>query len=188
MIYQPPPADLKVPHRQTRKTTNQPLPPLTPTQSKSHITKSLMKPRNKALRHPAADALLQYATNGCPLDCGLDWTLAQMEAAIEKGPHQSAQLPKASKALRTEALERIAEGSCRVVKWNDIKNNPPPKLKISPIAAIPHKSRDYCMILDLSYELKIMKEKLNSVNTASNKDLAPQHSMYELGNVIPRII
>ena len=85
-IYQPPPADLTVPHRQARKTPNQPLPPLTPTQSKSHKTKSLMTPRNKALRHPAADALLQYATDGCPLDCGQDWTLAQMEAAIQKGP------------------------------------------------------------------------------------------------------
>ena len=48
-----------------------------------------MTPRNKALRHPAAAVLLQYATDGCPLDCGLDWTLAQMEAAIQKGPHQS---------------------------------------------------------------------------------------------------
>ena len=44
------------------------------------------------------------------------------------------------------------------------------------------------MILDLSYKLKINDETLQSVNDASNKSLAPQHSMYELGNVIPRII
>ena len=44
------------------------------------------------------------------------------------------------------------------------------------------------MILDLSYELKMDKEKLKSVNKASDKDLALQHSMYELGNVIPQII
>ena len=98
-----------------------------------------------------------------------------MEAGIQKGPYQNEELPGVSKALRTETLKRIAEGSCRVVKWKDLKDNPPPKLKISPIAAIPPKSRDYRMILDLSYELKLTEEKLKSVNKASNKDLAPQH-------------
>ena len=102
-----------------------------------------MHPRHKALRHPAAEELLQYASTGCPLDCGQDWTLAQMEAAILKGPHKSAESPDARSALRTEALERIAEGSCRIVKWKDIKDNPPPQLKISPIAAIEHKSRRF---------------------------------------------
>ena len=183
------PLDPNVTYRPPPIPTPQPnLPPLTPTQSKSHKTKSLMQPRNKALRHPAADALLQYASDGCPLDCGQDWTMEQMEAAIQKGPHQSAQSPEASNALRTEALERITGGSCRVMKWKDIKDNPPPKLKISPIAAIPHKSQLFRMILDLSYKLKMDKDKLKSVNNASDKDLAPQHSMYELGNVIPQII
>ena len=64
----------------------------------------------------------------------------------------------------------------------------PVKLKISPIAAIPHNSRLFRMILDISYELKMDKDKLKSVNKASDKDLAPQHLMYELGNIIPRII
>ena len=63
--------------------------------------------------------------------------IAQMEAAIQKGPHQSAQSPEASNALRTEALERIAEGSCRVVKWKDIKDNPPQKLKIPQMQLYP---------------------------------------------------
>ena len=44
------------------------------------------------------------------------------------------------------------------------------------------------MILDLSFELKVDGTKLRSVNDSSDKDLAPHHSMYELGNVIPRII
>ena len=147
-----------------------------------------MQPRNKAMQHLAIDALLQYASDGCILDCGQDWTIAQMKAAIQKRPHQSAQSPEASNALRTKALERIAEGSCRVVKWKDIKDNPPPKLKISPIAAIPHKSQLFRMILDLSYKLKMDNKTLKSVNKASDKDLAPQHSIYELRNVIPQII
>jgi hypothetical protein len=44
------------------------------------------------------------------------------------------------------------------------------------------------MILDLSYQIKINGKKLQSVNDTSNKNLAPQHAMYELGNVIPRLI
>ena len=45
------------------------------------------------------------------------------------------------------------------------------------------------MILDLAFSLKLeSNEGLTSVNASSNKDLAPQHAMYELGNTIPRII
>ena len=44
------------------------------------------------------------------------------------------------------------------------------------------------MIINLSYELKMDKEILKSINKASDKDLAPQHSIYELRNVIPQII
>ena len=44
------------------------------------------------------------------------------------------------------------------------------------------------MIINLSYELKMDKEILKSINKASDKDLTPQHSMYELRNAIPQII
>ena len=44
------------------------------------------------------------------------------------------------------------------------------------------------MILDLSFILCINGKPLTSVNDASDKLLAPQHAMYELGNVIPRLI
>ena len=44
------------------------------------------------------------------------------------------------------------------------------------------------MILGLSYKLKMNKEIFPSVSRASDKALATQHSMYELGNVIPWII
>ena len=39
----------------------------------------LMRPRYGALEHPAAQDLLQYATEGCPVDCGKDWTLTEIE-------------------------------------------------------------------------------------------------------------
>jgi hypothetical protein len=44
------------------------------------------------------------------------------------------------------------------------------------------------MILDLSFQLLVNGNKLDSVNDSSDKSLAHQESMYELGNVIPRII
>jgi hypothetical protein len=44
------------------------------------------------------------------------------------------------------------------------------------------------MILDLFFKLKVNHARLKSVNDASNKALAPHEAMYELGNVIPRII
>ena len=147
-----------------------------------------MRPQNGALYHAAANDLLQYATNGCPVDCGRDWTIEEMQAAIEKGPHKSALDLVAITALRAETLERVAEELCRRVPWNTIKHNPPPNLKISPITAIAHKSRSFRMILDLSYELKVNNNKLRSVNDASDKSLAPQHAMFELGNVIQCII
>ena len=111
-----------------------------------------------------------------------------MQTAITRRDHPSAQNPEAALACRTEALERVKEGCCKIVKWEDIKHNPPENLKLSPIAAIPHKSRQFRMILDLSFELKVNQSRLKSVNDSSNKALAPHETVYELGNVISRII
>ena len=84
-----------------------------------------MHPKREVLKHPAGEELLKYATEGYPVDCGTDWTIDQLEAAIEMGPCKSASTPAAAKACRAEALERVKEGTCRLVKWNDIKHNPP---------------------------------------------------------------
>ena len=63
-----------------------------------------MRPPNGALHHAAADNLLRYATNGCPVDCGKDWTIEEMQAAIDIGPHKSALKPVEMTALRAETL------------------------------------------------------------------------------------
>jgi hypothetical protein len=147
-----------------------------------------MLPRHEVLTHPAGPDLLRYAVDGCPVDCGEQWSRQRIEAAIAKGAHASAEAPGAAEACRKEALERVADGCCRLVTWDDIADTIPPNLKVSPIAAVPHKSRVYRMILDLSYQIKVNGKKLQSVNDTSDKSLAPQHAMYELGNVIPRLI
>ena len=64
----------------------------------------LMRPRGGALRHPAAEELLQYATTGCPVDCGRDWTKEEIWKAIKKGACPSATNPLAVKCCREETL------------------------------------------------------------------------------------
>jgi hypothetical protein len=44
------------------------------------------------------------------------------------------------------------------------------------------------MILDLSFQLLVNGRRLKSVNDSSDKSLAKQEAMFELGNVIPCII
>ena len=115
--------------------------------------------------------LLKWATKGCPLDYGEPWSHNRIQAAVDKAAHPSAQSQAATTACRNEALERVKDKCVRLVKWDNIKHNPPKNLKISPIAAIPHKSRAFRMILDLSFNITINGEKLPSVNETSNKCL-----------------
>ena len=119
-----------------------------------------MRPKGDALHHPAGEDLLQYATKGCPVDCGRDWTIEEMEAAIKKGPSASMDNPEAARSCREEALQKVKEGHCRLVSWDSIKNKPPKNLKISQVAAIPHKSRKFRMILNLSSKLRVKGKKL----------------------------
>lgn len=96
-----------------------------------------------------------------------------MQAAIDRGPHISALEPAAIIQLQEEVKEKIKANQARVVKWDDIKDNPPPELKISPIAMVPHKSRPYQVILDLSFPVKLSTEtEQKSVNAATLK-MAP---------------
>ena len=164
--------------------------PPTPTPCDGLPKLKLMFPQNDVLQHPFGNTLRNYTFHGCPVDCGPNWSKEQIEQAVQDGPNTSARDPLAAKCCREEALKKVDEGFCRIVNWDDLKNNIPPTLKISPIAAIPHKSRNYRMILNLKYKLKIKGKqgRFPSINDATDTNLAPQHSMYELGNVIPRII
>jgi hypothetical protein len=111
-----------------------------------------------------------------------------LEAALHKGAHPLAMVPEAAEQLREETLEKVAQGYAPLVQWLDIKDNPPPNLRISPIAAIPHKSRLFRMILDLSHGIMVGKVKHASVNASTNPTVAPATAMAELGNVLPRPI
>jgi hypothetical protein len=147
----------------------------------------LMWPRGIANLHPAAPMLHHYSTHGCPVDCGDNWTTPQIIAAIKRGPHISAHHPIARKCLIDEAIEKQKGGYAKIIKFKDIKNNLPPSLKISPVAMIPHKSRLYRCILDLSFDIIYKNIKTTNVNATTTK-LAPQKSMAELGTVLHRFV
>ncbi len=112
-----------------------------------------MRPQGLALHHPAAKILEEYAQYGCPTRTGKPWSKKEMWEAVARGPHKSAMLPEAIEHFRLKAIAKVNAGQAILVKWDNIKNNPPPQLKISPIVAIPHKSKAFRSILDLSFSL-----------------------------------
>ena len=146
-----------------------------------------MQPRLEALAHKAAPLIQDYADKGCPTSCGEDWTQEHIEAAIKKGPHASAKHPTALKALHAETKEKVMNGYAKIICYGDIKHNLPAKLKISPVAMIPHKSRAFRTILDLSFQLRHKDILLDSVNSATVQQ-APAESMIQLGKCVQRLI
>ena len=102
--------------------------------------RSFMRPRGVALEHEAGPLLLRYPTMGCLAKCGRQWTLEELDAAVEKGPHLSAREPGAAEQFRKEAGEKAAQGFCQIVKWKALERITLRDLMISPLAAVPHKS------------------------------------------------
>jgi hypothetical protein len=147
-----------------------------------------MCPSGLALEHPAAPTLLQYATGGCPVNTGRPWTVTEMQCAIDRGPHKSALHPDAISQLHEEVAAKVRAKQARIVYWDDIKHNPPPQLKVSPISMVPHKSRRYRTILDLSFAICLKDgSRVPSVNESTTK-LAPRGAIDQMGHSLSRII
>jgi len=118
---------------------------------------------------------------------GRDWTIEELDAAVEKGPHISALEPDAIKQIHVEAIEKAQQGFATIHKWKNLRQNLPAALKLSPLAMIPHKSRRYRAILDLSFRLRMNGYDVPSVNEAT-KICAPEDAINQIGSVLPRII
>ena len=99
--------------------------------------------------HDAIPLLKGYARDGYTLDCGDDWTQEHIELMLQRGTHRSAFAKKAVRQLCQETADKITHKYTRMVKWGEIKTKIPKKLKISPVAMIPHKSKPYRCIMDL---------------------------------------
>ena len=148
---------------------------------------SLMKPQPIARAHPATPLLDQYATQGCPTDCGDAWSKAQIITLLRKGPHISAKSKAVIRFLWRKTADKVKNGYARVVKWGSIKNNIPATLKISPVAMVPHKSKQFRVILDLSFDLYHNGLKFKPVNDSTRKHSRPE-VMVQLGMTIHRLI
>jgi hypothetical protein len=147
----------------------------------------LMWPTKYALTHDATPLLNTYSKDGCPVNCGPDWDIEQIKLLLKRGPHKSSTSKEAIRQLRKETEGKISNGYARVVRWGDIKNNIPKNLKISPVAMIPHKSRKFRCILDLSFKLQHKGKIYSSVNEETTK-LAKPEAMVQLGLSLKRII
>ncbi len=147
-----------------------------------------MCPKGLALDNPTAATLKEYATYGCPAKTGKPWTKAEIWEAVERGPHTLAMSVKALKHFKQEAAKKVAMGQATIVKWDEIKDNPPTQMKVSPIAATPHKSKTFQSILDLSFSLRLHNgTTLPSVNDSTTKT-APSGTINQLGHSLQRII
>ena len=56
-----------------------------------------------------------------------------MWEAVEQGPHKSSLTPAAIAHFAEESAEKVRVGQAKLVLWDNIKDNPPPQLKVSPI-------------------------------------------------------
>ena len=124
----------------TKHTGDAVLPPHCP---RDTSYRNKMCPASLATSHPTGELLAEWSKLGCPTQTGKPWTKDEMWEAVEKGPHQSSLSPNALAHFAEESVAKVAAGQAKLVLWDEIKDDPPPQLKISPIAAIPHKSKAF---------------------------------------------
>jgi hypothetical protein len=147
-----------------------------------------MCPTGLTLKHPAASTLQEYATYGCSAKTGKEWTKAEIWEAVKRGPHVLALSVDALEHFKEEARRKVATGQATIIDWDTIKHNPPPQMKVLPIVAIPHKSKAFRSILDLSFSLRIQDgTKLPAVNNTTTKT-APGGAINQLGHALQQVI
>jgi hypothetical protein len=111
-----------------------------------------------------------------------------MWEVVARGPHQSAMLPETIEHFWLKAIEKVNAGQAILVKWDNIKNTPPPQLKILPITAIPHKSKEFRLILDLSFTLQLSNRSLQPLVNNTMVKTAPRKAIDQLGGSLARMI
>jgi hypothetical protein len=147
-----------------------------------------MCPNWRALHHPAAKLLKDWATFGCPTKTGKPWSKSEICEAIERGPHCSALSPDVIVHFAAEADKKVQTNQARLVLWDIIKDNPPKELKISPIAAIPYKLKAFHSILDLLFHLHLTNGGVRSAVNDTTKKTAPAGAINQIGKCLARII
>jgi hypothetical protein len=90
--------------------------------------------------------------------------------------------------FKVEVKEKVKMGHAKLVAWDSIKDNPPAELKISPIAAIPHKSKQFRSILDLSLHLQLKQGGILPLVNATTVKTTPKSAIDQLGHSFTCII
>ena len=111
-----------------------------------------------------------------------------MKEAVDRGPHRSALSEEAIAHFEAEVKKKVNIGQAKLVAWDFIKGNPPFELKISPIAGIPHKSKQFRSILDLSFHLRLKQGGILPSVYATTVKTAPEGAINQLGHSLARII
>jgi hypothetical protein len=150
-----------------------------------------MQPQPLADVHPFTPILKEWR-HGIEVDCGPDWTLEVIEAAVAQGPHPMACTHKAI-ALFEEGIEyQQRAGFCKVIPWEELKQLRSPNLKISPVAAVPQVGRLPRIILDLSFPVY---QDIDGIITAMQASVnntmalqAPKEAVREIGKVVPWLL
>ena len=126
------------------------------------------------LQHPAAHLLTHYKKRGVPIETTTPaWTQGQREAALQRGPHKSAQ--DHIEFLREEYTDMIKKGHWILLPADLVKHMP--WLRLSPLGVVPQRERRPRTISDYSYFL---------VNADTLK-LAPPEAM-QFGKALARLL
>ena len=99
-----------------------------------------------------------------------------------QGAYISALQPEAMEQLALELDAKEKKGQCRVILRDDIKDNPPTEMKVPLLAMIPHKSRLFQAILDLSFSIRLVSRKIIESFNETSKKTAPQGAIDQLGH------
>jgi hypothetical protein len=111
-----------------------------------------------------------------------------MQEAVDRGPHCSALSKEAIAHFKAEVKEKLNIGQAKLMAWDYIKDNPPVELKISPFAAIPHKSKQFRSILDLSFHLQLKQGGILPLVNATTVKTTTKGAINQLGHSLARII
>ena len=89
-----------------------------------------MCPSGLAVHHPAYETLKKYATGGCPVKTGRNWTTEEIHAAVMRAPHESALTEGEIVHFTAEAKEEVALNQARLVCYEKFKGDLPTTMKV----------------------------------------------------------
>lgn len=80
----------------------------------------LMRLSGQAAEHAFGPRLKKWAVEGVPVDCGKDWAVKAIIAAVEQGLHPTARTEEAIKLFEEDIGYQIKADFARVVPWEQI--------------------------------------------------------------------